>query len=108
MSCEELIRRIPSAFAVVLLLVCAACGQKEQPRLYTLHGTVVSLDQKTNVATIRGESIPGWMSAMTMEYPVKPDSEFSKLQVGERIQATVVVVTDTSFYVTDIKVVPKS
>jgi Cu/Ag efflux protein CusF len=40
-----------------------------------------------------------------MEYPVKPDSELQKLHVGDKIQATVVVVNDSTFYVTDVKVV---
>jgi Cu/Ag efflux protein CusF len=46
------------------------------------------------------------MEAMTMEYPVKPDAEFQKLHVGDRIEATVIV-GDPAYYVTDIKVAPK-
>jgi len=46
------------------------------------------------------------MEAMTMEYSVKPDSEFRKLHVGDRIRATVVVI-DPSYYVTDVTIVPK-
>ena len=41
-----------------------------------------------------------------MEYPVKPDAEFQKLHVGDKIEATVVV-SDPGYYVTEIKVVPK-
>jgi Cu/Ag efflux protein CusF len=40
---------------------------------------------------------------MTMQYNVKPDSEFAKLHVGDHIQATVVV-QDPNYFVTDIKV----
>jgi len=43
------------------------------------------------------------MEAMTMEYAVKPDSEFAKLKVGDHIRATVVV-EDVKYYVTDITV----
>jgi Cu/Ag efflux protein CusF len=46
------------------------------------------------------------MEAMTMEYPVKPDAEFQKLHVGDKIEATVIV-GDPAYYVTAIKVVPK-
>ena len=49
--------------------------------------------------------IGDWMAPMTMPYSVKPDSELKKLHVGDRIEATVVVVSDTSYYVTDVKVV---
>jgi Cu/Ag efflux protein CusF len=46
------------------------------------------------------------MEAMTMEYPVKPESEFAKLHVGDKIEATVVV-TDPAYYVTDIRPSPR-
>jgi len=39
-----------------------------------------------------------------MEYAVRPDSEFAKLKVGDRIKATVVV-EDVKYYVTDVSVV---
>jgi Cu/Ag efflux protein CusF len=44
------------------------------------------------------------MEAMTMEYRVKPDSEFQKLHVGDHIQAKVVV-ADPDYYVTSVQVV---
>ena len=40
---------------------------------------------------------------MTMEYPDKPEAEFQKLHVGDKIEATVVV-ADVKYYVTEIKV----
>jgi Cu/Ag efflux protein CusF len=43
------------------------------------------------------------MEAMTMEYAVKPDSEFRKLHVGDHIEATVVV-SDDKYYVTGVRV----
>jgi hypothetical protein len=44
---------------------------------------------------------------MAMEYPIKPDAEFQKLHVGDKITATVIV-GDPAYYVTDIKVLPNS
>jgi Cu/Ag efflux protein CusF len=41
-----------------------------------------------------------------MEYRVKPDAEYAKLHVGDRIEATVIV-SGSSYFVTDVKVVPK-
>jgi len=58
------------------------------------------------MATIDAGKIGDWMEPMTMEYKVKPDSEFQKLHVGDRIQATVVVAGDT-YYVTEVTVQPK-
>jgi Cu/Ag efflux protein CusF len=64
---------------------------------------VKALDSTSRTATIAAGKIGDWMEAMTMEYPVKPDSEFEKLHVGDKIEATVVV-QDPSYYVTDVKV----
>ena len=55
---------------------------------------------------IDAEKIDDWMEAMTMEYPVKPDSELAKIHAGDHIEATVVV-NGGFYYVTDVKVVPK-
>lgn len=71
-----------------------------------MQGEVKSLDASAKTANINAGKIEGWMEAMTMEYPVKPEGEFAKLHVGDHIQATVVV-NDSSYYVTDVKVQPK-
>lgn len=71
-----------------------------------MQGEIKSLDPESKSANINAGKIEGWMEAMTMDYKVRPDAEFSKLHVGDHIQATVVV-NDTSWYVTDVKVLPK-
>jgi Cu/Ag efflux protein CusF len=73
-----------------------------------MQGEVKALDQAAKSATIAHDKIGDWMGAMTMEYSVKPDAEFKKLHVGDKIQATVVVEAgDLKWYVTDVKVAPK-
>jgi len=69
-----------------------------------MQGEVKALDPADKTATIAAGKIGDWMEAMTMEYKVRPDSDFAKLHVGDHIQATVVV-NDPSYYVTDVKVV---
>ncbi|MBV8732881.1 MAG: copper-binding protein [Acidobacteriia bacterium] len=90
----------------VLVLALFACAPQEQPKRYTMHGEVRAIDPTSKSATINAGKISDWMEAMTMEYPVKPDSDFQKLHVGDRIQATVVV-NDLKYYVTGITVEPK-
>jgi Cu/Ag efflux protein CusF len=91
--------------AVLLLpLLAAGCSRKEEAKRYFMKGQIKALDPASKVATIDAGKIGDWMDAMTMEYPVKPDSEFSKLHVGDRIEATVVV-SGVKYYVTDIKTV---
>ena len=91
---------------VVLLALAfglAACGPKVESKRYPMQGEVKALDANAKTATIAAGKIGDWMEAMTMEYPVKPDAEFQKLHVGDKIEATVVV-GDPGYYVTDVKV----
>ncbi|HEY1340037.1 MAG TPA: copper-binding protein [Bryobacteraceae bacterium] len=97
--------RIVAAFLLALLL--AGCGAKPEGKRYPMQEEVKALDPTAKTATIAAGKIGDWMDAMTMEYPVKPDAEFQKLHVGDKIEATVVV-QDPSYYVTDVKIVPKS
>jgi protein SCO1/2 len=65
--------------------------QASTAKRYHLKGKVVSIDKPSKMAIIDGESIPGFMEAMTMPYQVKPESELDKLSPGDMITADVVV-----------------
>jgi Cu/Ag efflux protein CusF len=54
------------------------------------------------VAVIKHEVVDGWMEAMTMEFPVRDEAEFSKLAEGKRIKATVEV-QDLDYWLTSIE-----
>ena len=54
-------------------------------------GEIVSLDPSSQTATVKHDKIEGWMEAMTMEYPIKDKQEFTKVKVGEKIQAKILV-----------------
>ena len=84
--------------AVALLLSClAACNSSTQPTVvqptpvtgtakrYHLTGKVVSVDKQAHMLNVDGEAIPGFMSAMTMPYNVKPESQLDKLSSGDSI-----------------------
>ncbi len=95
--------------AVLLLFaLLSACQQTPKPAVaatkdeskepvheYSLHGEVLRLDPKEKIAVIKHQAIGDgktvWMGAMTMEFPVKDDTEFAKLHPGEVINATVYV-----------------
>jgi protein SCO1/2 len=69
---------------------CASKSDKSAPeKHYKMTGVVLSLDRKLQTANIKHEDIPGWMEAMTMDYPIRSKQEFEKLRVGEAITATV-------------------
>jgi protein SCO1/2 len=65
-----------------------ATGQTAQR--YDLKGKVVALDKAGKRLTVDAGDIPGFMSAMTMPYPVKDDHLLDNLSVGDQITAKVV------------------
>jgi Cu/Ag efflux protein CusF len=92
-------------------MALAGCRSHEalaQGKRYPMQGEIKSLDVNTKSALIDAGKIGDWMEAMAMDYPIKPDSEFQKVKVGDRIEATVVVADPgPGYYVTDVKVVAK-
>jgi Cu/Ag efflux protein CusF len=96
--------RTMSTVLLAAALLLAGCGSTPpEGKRYPMQGEVKSVDPRTKSAMIDAGKIGDWMEAMTMEYPVKPDSEFQKLHPGDKIEATVVV-SDPGYYVTDVKV----
>jgi Cu/Ag efflux protein CusF len=96
--------------AVTVSLFLAGCVKKaskpkEPPKEYILRGEVKRLDGKSQLATVDHEKIEGWMEAMTMEYPVKNPDDFSRLKVGSKIEAKVIV-QDLDYWLADIKEMP--
>lgn len=79
---------------MLLLLIAVSACTREHPasapeRHYPLSGTIIALNPSNNTATIDGAAIPGFMDAMTMEYPIRNRAELEHLHVGEKIKATV-------------------
>jgi protein SCO1/2 len=58
---------------------------------YHLAGTVVSIDKKQHHLIVNAGDIPGFMSAMTMPYPVADPATLERVSVGDQITADVVV-----------------
>lgn len=87
---------------VALLVFGASCSKHEQPRQYPFRGDVVRLDPNTNLASIHNEKVEGWMSEMTMDYPIESRSEYLSLRKGEKITATVNV-TSEGYWLTNVK-----
>ena len=100
-------RRIALFMAALLLAGCNLHRAPEpEGKRYPMQGTIKSLDPAKKSASIDAGQIGDWMSPMVMDYTIKPDAEFEKLHVGDRIEATVVVI-DPDYYVTAVKVLPK-
>jgi protein SCO1 len=103
--------RIAAACLAAGLLIGCSSSAPEQPKApdsnaavkqYPMRGKIVALDASQRMASINAEDIPGYMSAMTMGYPIKDPDEFSKLKVGDAITATLNVKAD-EIWVNNIK-----
>ena len=98
-------RATNSKFFSLLLLtaVClAACskGKPAEARRYELKGKILSVDSAKASVLIEHEEIPGYMAAMTMDFPVRDAEVLKSMEPGQSIQATLVV-TDDAYWVED-------
>ena len=83
----------------VIFLLCTAvllcsCHRTKQPstKRYPFTGRIVSVDTKSESASIDGDLIQGFMEPMVMTYKIKPASTVAQLSPGDSISAEVVVV----------------
>ena len=119
-SAEDIIMttlRIRLLLPGVLALFAAGCGSKPQTpaasssaapsaamKRYSMHGKVISVNASDKSARIDAGEISGWMSAMTMDYPVREAADLAKLTADKIIDATVFVDGD-NFWIGEVKVV---
>ncbi|HEX4231789.1 MAG TPA: copper-binding protein [Bryobacteraceae bacterium] len=93
-----------SLFGIALIPACSRSNQSaETEKLYPMTGEVLSLDAKDQTANIKAGPVPGWMDAMTMDFPIKSKSDFDSLRVGEKIKATVDVKGGTDYSLSNVQ-----
>src|SRR5215207_6027782 len=81
------------------VLFFAACQkmQSQQPvaspnaKRFVLKGKIVSVNKAKRTASIDHESIPNYMEAMTMDFPIHNDDILNTLTAGSDIKAELVV-----------------
>ena len=95
-------------FPLVLSVFLAACSSQAPKtgaaKHYSLTGKVVSVNAKDHTAAIDAAAVPGYMDAMTMDYPIKSKADLDTLHPGEKITATLEVSDDGGYSLSDIKV----
>ena len=80
----------------VALIVSACQTEQNSPasatvKRYDFKGKVVAVDKANKRAMIDHEAIPGFMEAMTMEFPIHEDWVWDELHPGAEIHAELVV-----------------
>ena len=87
-------------FVFSISLVSLSCTNPEpkadtaNAKHYPLKGTVVSVDKAAKKAKIEHGEIPGFMEAMTMDFPIKEDWVWDELTTGSEVRADLVVTKD--------------
>ena len=89
-------------FSVFLFAACqkAEIKQAASPaaKHFTLRGKVVAVDKAKKEVTVAHEEIKGYMSAMTMPFPVRDDFVLNDLTKDADIRADLIVEKDSSFW----------
>jgi protein SCO1/2 len=85
------------ALIALFTLSCARSESKADPadaKHYPFKGKVVSIDKAAKKAKIDHDAVPGYMEAMTMDFPIKEDWVWNELTPGSEIRADLVVSKD--------------
>ena len=88
-------RKAAAVAVLIFLVVVAGCaGRRSEGQRFELKGKVVAVDRAKGELTINHEEIVGYMPAMTMPYALRDDDALKVVDVGDRVQATLVVTDD--------------
>jgi protein SCO1/2 len=102
-------KRVAILFVVLFLFACTE--EKPKPlsepgeRLYTVRGIVLSRNAADNSLNLDHEEIPGFMTAMKMDYSVRGADVKTLPADRKRIEAKLHV-TDRAYWLTDVKQIP--
>ena len=91
-------RGFRSGAALLLAYLLSSAGCQSSAKHYKLTGQVLAKNEAAAQASIDNDNIPGFMPAMTMNYPVKDPQGLQQVQPGDRITADVVVQNGGSNY----------
>ena len=93
--------RVAAVVAIIIFLAAAlaACaGRRSEGQRYELKGRVAAVDRAKGEVTVDHEEIVGYMPAMTMPYALRDDDALKVVDAGDKIQATLVVADDGSYW----------
>ena len=96
------LKRLTTILAAMLLMAALCLGQASGKKAMTFQGKVEGVNVADSSLKVNGESVEGWMGAMTMEYPIRTKEDFAKLHPGDHINGTVYV-QDEDYSVGDVR-----
>jgi Cu/Ag efflux protein CusF len=107
---EESMKSQRTRIVIVIAVMLAVCfssvhAQQSGKKEHTFRGKVEKVDTKAKILTVNGESVEGWMAAMTMNYAVDKADVLDKVKAGDQITAKVYDGDFKTLY--DVRVVPE-
>jgi protein SCO1/2 len=97
--------------AVLLVFACAKAKREPKPlsepgeKVYMLKGVIIGRDLADNTLRVDHEEIPGYMEAMTMDYPVRGATVSALPSDKTRVEARLHV-HDEQVWLTDVRRLP--
>lgn len=99
--------------ALLVFMALAACSDEKERRpvsepgekLYTVRGVILSRDASANTVHMDHEEIPGFMTAMKMDYAVRGAEVKTLPADNTRVEAKLHV-TERAYWITDVKRIP--
>jgi protein SCO1 len=97
--------------AVIALFLVGCAKPEPKPlsekgeKLYTLKGKILSRDVSDNSLRLDHEAIPGFMEAMTMDYPVR-GAKVQELPPNKSKVVARLHVNDDRYWLTDVRKAP--
>lgn len=94
-----------------LVLLALACANHEKPlsepgeKVYVLKGKILARDASDNSLRIDHQAVPGFMEAMTMDYPVR-GANVGALPADKTTVEAKLHVNNERYWITDVKRVP--
>jgi len=92
-------------FSFLALAFLAACRAPQHR--YSMTGEIITIDRTVHQLIVHNDDIPNYMAAMTMPFQLKDPALLDRLQVGQRIKATLVV-TGTESWLEDVQVIAQT
>ena len=92
MTKRQYSRFLVLAGMILCLLVAPVYSQqsgKSGKKEFAFRGKVEKVDANAKTVTVNNDNIPGWMSAMTMNYAVDKEDVLKRVKAGDQITAKV-------------------
>lgn len=95
------LRRILTAVLCAPFFLYGCSPKPAHEQRYELKGQVVAVDRARGEVSVAHEEVKGYMSAMTMDFPVRDAEALKVMEAGDQLSATLVISDDGRHWLDD-------